>query len=261
MILARLSRAIRQQNWFAVALEFIIVIAGVVMGFQVTAWNEARTDRLRESVILTNLGGDFRTLVTDIDRIIERTFEISRNVTIVVETIDTGVVPEDRIDQFETGLIALVWAVPPPQSPSTLQELVSSGGLSRLTDPALREAMAQFMEQREAVHGMASLLVEARFSNAQRMTLPIVLAPGSAADLEVAFESGAFLDLQSYRAAQGIGSTLESYDLQALRAEPALRQMYAGSRDINDAYISWLVVLRESAQAVVDQLEGPEPAP
>lgn len=27
MILSRLSRAIRQQNWFAVALEFVIVIA------------------------------------------------------------------------------------------------------------------------------------------------------------------------------------------------------------------------------------------
>ena len=29
MILARLSRAIREQNWFAVVLEFVIVVAGV----------------------------------------------------------------------------------------------------------------------------------------------------------------------------------------------------------------------------------------
>jgi len=42
MILQRISTAIRQQNWFAVALEFVIVIAGVVIGFQVTAWNGAR---------------------------------------------------------------------------------------------------------------------------------------------------------------------------------------------------------------------------
>jgi len=37
MILARISRAIREQNWFTVALEFVIVIAGVVIGFQVRA--------------------------------------------------------------------------------------------------------------------------------------------------------------------------------------------------------------------------------
>jgi len=45
MILARLTRAIRQQSWFAVALEFVIVIAGVVIGFQVTAWNGERAAR------------------------------------------------------------------------------------------------------------------------------------------------------------------------------------------------------------------------
>ena len=47
MILARLSRAVREQNWFAVVLEFVIVIAGVVIGFQVTAWNAERAERAR----------------------------------------------------------------------------------------------------------------------------------------------------------------------------------------------------------------------
>ncbi|WP_109259473.1 hypothetical protein [Hyphobacterium indicum] len=45
MILTRLSRAVRDQNWFAVALEFVIVIAGVVIGFQITAWNGERAER------------------------------------------------------------------------------------------------------------------------------------------------------------------------------------------------------------------------
>ncbi|WP_291841750.1 hypothetical protein [Maricaulis sp.] len=46
MILARITRALKDQNWFAVALEFIIVIAGVVIGFQVTAWNDGRSERV-----------------------------------------------------------------------------------------------------------------------------------------------------------------------------------------------------------------------
>lgn len=44
MILASITQAIRHQNWFAVAVEFLIVIAGVVIGFQITAWNEARSE-------------------------------------------------------------------------------------------------------------------------------------------------------------------------------------------------------------------------
>ncbi|WP_295691703.1 hypothetical protein [uncultured Maricaulis sp.] len=58
MILARISTAIREQNWFAVVLEFVIVIAGVVIGFQVTAWNEARAERSQETDLLLRLHND-----------------------------------------------------------------------------------------------------------------------------------------------------------------------------------------------------------
>ena len=37
MILQNLTKAIREQNYYAVVLEFLIVIAGVVIGFQITA--------------------------------------------------------------------------------------------------------------------------------------------------------------------------------------------------------------------------------
>ena len=254
MILARLSRAVREQNWFAVVLEFVIVIAGVVIGFQITAWNAERTARIQEAVILANLEEDFQTLVSDIDEVIERTFAIARNATVVVEAIDSGVVPDDRIDQFEEGLISLVWAAQVPQSPSTLQELVSSGGLSRLSDADLRAALARFMERYEAVDGMANQLVEARFNNAQRAPLPVSLEPGSVADLERARESGAFLSSDDYRAAQGIRSSLEHYDLGALQADPALRDMFVASRGLNNTYLSWLISLRGSARATLDQL-------
>ena len=58
MILQNLSRAIREQNWFAVALEFVIVIAGIVIGFQVTAWNEARVEQQRGQLYIERLSAD-----------------------------------------------------------------------------------------------------------------------------------------------------------------------------------------------------------
>jgi hypothetical protein len=42
MILTRLTAHLRSQNWFAVVLEFIIVAVGVVMGLQVSNWNDNR---------------------------------------------------------------------------------------------------------------------------------------------------------------------------------------------------------------------------
>ncbi len=58
MILARIARAIREQNWFAVVLEFLIVILGVVIGFQVTAWNSARDDEARARGYLERIHAD-----------------------------------------------------------------------------------------------------------------------------------------------------------------------------------------------------------
>ena len=58
MILARLTRAIRQQNWFAVVLEFVIVVAGVVIGFQVTAWNARQADLQRGQLYIERLSED-----------------------------------------------------------------------------------------------------------------------------------------------------------------------------------------------------------
>ncbi|WBQ08954.1 hypothetical protein L2D01_08580 [Hyphomonadaceae bacterium ML37] len=58
MILTRLSHAIRTQNWFAVVLEFVIVIAGVVIGFQVTAWSARQADLQRGQLYLDRLAAD-----------------------------------------------------------------------------------------------------------------------------------------------------------------------------------------------------------
>ncbi|MEE2525921.1 hypothetical protein V0U79_06050 [Hyphobacterium sp. HN65] len=66
MILARLTRAFREQNWFAVTLEFFIVIAGVVIGFQITAWNAERSDREREQRYVIELIDDVESDLAEI---------------------------------------------------------------------------------------------------------------------------------------------------------------------------------------------------
>jgi len=55
MILRRIAENIRSQNWFAVAVEFVIVVVGVFMGLQVQDWNEARKERIEERDLLNRL--------------------------------------------------------------------------------------------------------------------------------------------------------------------------------------------------------------
>ena len=55
MILRRISENVKSQNWFSVAVEFVIVVVGVFMGLQVQDWNEARKERIEEHELLGRL--------------------------------------------------------------------------------------------------------------------------------------------------------------------------------------------------------------
>lgn len=54
----RLTDALREQNWAAVGIELGIVVLGVLIAFQITAWGEARADRSKEEVYLRQLAAD-----------------------------------------------------------------------------------------------------------------------------------------------------------------------------------------------------------
>jgi hypothetical protein len=55
MILRSLTRHVRDQNWFAVGLDFLIVVVGVFIGIQVANWNDERVQQARERLLLAEL--------------------------------------------------------------------------------------------------------------------------------------------------------------------------------------------------------------
>ncbi|MEM6536630.1 MAG: hypothetical protein AAF668_02745 [Pseudomonadota bacterium] len=64
MILRSLTKHVRTQNWFAVALDFCIVVFGVFIGIQVSNWNDERHNR--------SLGDQIRReLISDLQQDVE----------------------------------------------------------------------------------------------------------------------------------------------------------------------------------------------
>ena len=58
MILRRFMQHVKEQNWFAVGLDVIVVIVGIFLGLQVQAWYEARAERELEQFYLYQLHGE-----------------------------------------------------------------------------------------------------------------------------------------------------------------------------------------------------------
>lgn len=67
MILRRLAQNLKQQNWTAIWIEFVLLVAGVFMGIQVSNWNEARADRAAYEAALGRLGEEIDTNLAYLD--------------------------------------------------------------------------------------------------------------------------------------------------------------------------------------------------
>ena len=59
MLLRRITQHIKDQNWFAVFIDFVIVVVGVFIGIQVANWNALSQDRKAEVVILDRLISEY----------------------------------------------------------------------------------------------------------------------------------------------------------------------------------------------------------
>jgi len=59
MILRRLKRHVSDQNWFAVAIEFLIVVIGVAAGFQLTGYYDESKRRSIETSYLEGIADDY----------------------------------------------------------------------------------------------------------------------------------------------------------------------------------------------------------
>ena len=52
MLLRRITQHVNEQNWFAVWLDFVIVVVGVFIGIQVSNWNDEQGRRADERVVI-----------------------------------------------------------------------------------------------------------------------------------------------------------------------------------------------------------------
>ena len=55
MLLRRITQHVKDQNWFAVFVDFVIVVIGVFIGIQVANWNETRTSKVALQSLLGRL--------------------------------------------------------------------------------------------------------------------------------------------------------------------------------------------------------------
>lgn len=148
-IVGRLSSGLRDQNWTAVFIELLVVMLGVVIGFQVNAWGHARSDRAKERGYLDQLASDVAATRRGLRRL--------DSTEAVGDSASARLVAAFRAPEAPPADSLLAWVAratrvqPPFVVLGTVRTLISTGDLALIQDDSLRAYLPLYAESVQGV--------------------------------------------------------------------------------------------------------------
>lgn len=144
MLLRRVTEHVRNQNWTAVAVDFVIVVVGVFIGVQAANWNEARADQARARGYIERIQSDLRADVARYENRMKFWGAVSTYGRTGLAYADDARATQASqwellLAYFQASQVAEFWT-----RSTTYDELKSAGELHLIADLQLRNALAQY---------------------------------------------------------------------------------------------------------------------
>lgn len=144
MIPRRVAEHAKAQNWFAVALDFFIVVIGVFIGIEVANWNQGRQDRQEERRYYGQLLVDLRSDLETLSFAERRADEFDEAAQLVIDRLSGKVPRQASPGRMATAIHHAGWIYIPYASRGTYNELVSTGNLRLLRNSQLKSEIANY---------------------------------------------------------------------------------------------------------------------
>lgn len=183
MILRRVIAHLREQEWTAIAIDFLIVVLGVFIGIQASSWNTARNERLDFARAVQRFRDETQT---NLDTLATRIPEIERKNAAIKQAIDalrSCVDSAENMIAVENGLNQLKWTYGLQLRRGALDELSTAPHFLALQSDAQRRRLA------ETKYKFDIFLAEARFLESDPLTIRVeenpVIGVGATVDQTV----------------------------------------------------------------------------
>lgn len=144
MLLRRVIEHVKAQNWFAVGLDFVIVVVGVFVGIQVSNWNDERREEMRADEYMERIAND---LLADQKNIrIRQSFwrQVIEEGEAALNYSDTGVLKDGSAWRSALAFYQASQVFPYVNTETTYAELKSAGELGLIRDAELRAQLAEY---------------------------------------------------------------------------------------------------------------------
>ncbi|PHS39474.1 MAG: hypothetical protein COA91_05970 [Robiginitomaculum sp.] len=146
MILRRIKAHVAKEDWFAVFIDFIIVVFGVFMGLQVANWNTARGERALEKGYMERLHEEAMVGLNGILSSADHRWTARRYALDEAYNIIHGLAKDNQgLTSVHCAALTEVDSIIafPFQFPS-LEEMNASGRLSIILDSSLRRTLTDY---------------------------------------------------------------------------------------------------------------------
>ena len=136
MILRRLSQSLKEQNWTAIVIEFVLLVAGVFLGMQVSNWNAERETKNESAIFTQRLKADLRYELWSQKLLIEYYKDVQGNAVLALGELSGEAPMTDEqflISAYRSSQIR--WNT---VQRATYDELVSTGSIRLIASDKLR---------------------------------------------------------------------------------------------------------------------------
>ena len=208
MLLRKITQHVKDQNWFAVFLDFVIVVFGVFIGIQVNGWNSQRIEQSLEREYLIRLADNLEESSNNTKRTNKRWIRRVGNLNVVLNNLNECALDDKDKNKFAEGMYHIGKFEMSYLNDSTLEEMKSTGR-SRII-------------RNRAIHDLLDV-VEREASYQERVEPQIIahISPHLAyVKQRVSFEITSISDYNNTSDDDFEFSNIASYDFDTLCADP-----------------------------------------
>jgi hypothetical protein len=149
MIVRRMINALRRQDWTAVTIEFLLVLVGVLLAFQINEWASEREAKAEREAATERLLYEAEDDVAYFRAMVENHEETVRDLSYALSQLQSGTWREADKTKMLTGLTYSVYLDVPSPPSSVYEDIVAGGMLGKIGDPQLRSAISSYRAKLE----------------------------------------------------------------------------------------------------------------
>jgi len=143
MLLRRFSAHVRNENWFAVFLDLVVVVVGLFIGLQIDTWWEGQKEARLEGAYLLEIQEDFELNKSVLEQMTARLEEIIQSMLVLQEqsALASPSLPVAELNENFVSISRMASFIPVNRA---YANLTGSGDLRLIQSRPLKNALAEY---------------------------------------------------------------------------------------------------------------------